>query len=151
MKFQCIAPRSITVKGRRTEYKVGQRISESAYLRLSKTMQSGFLPARQAVKKSPYLVEEVTFIIHEYIRNDSRIAVCEEFQKQFPNNKHTADSIMMTVCLLENLDNTKDGQDGSVYHLTEHIVKLAQDLYPDRFNDPSIDSKIDSLLAQIRG
>lgn len=151
MKFQCIAPCSSTSAGRRVEYKMGQRISETAYRRLSKSMQARFLPARQAVKKAPYTPQEVAFIVRSYLQNDSRSSVRVAFEKQFPNSKHTGDSIMMTACLLENLDNTKDGQDGSVYHLTDHIVRTAQQIAPERFSDPSIESKIDSLLSDIRG
>ena len=151
MKFQVIRPFSVTNKGRRVEYKLGQRISESAYQRLTKTQKGRFLPARQACKKAPYTREEIEFIVRAYLQNDNRNAVRIAFMKQFPKTLHTGDSIMMTACLLENLDNTKDGQDGTVYHLTQSVIDIAQEIDSERFSDPSMDSKLDTLLADIRG
>jgi hypothetical protein len=150
MKFQVIHPFNIVQNGKCKTYAMGQRISETAYNRLNKRQQERFLPARAAARKTPYLREEVEFIVRAYLQNDSRNSVRTAFQKQFPNSKHTGDSIMMTACLLENLDNTKDGQDGSVYHMTDLVIRIAQEIDPDRFSDPSIDSKLDSLLASIR-
>ena len=152
MKFQVIRPFSITNKGRRVEYKLGQRIGEAAYKRLTKSQQRNyFLSARQACKKAPYTRPEIEFIVRAYLQNDNRNAVRIAFMKQFPKTLHTGDSIMMTACLLENLDNTKDGQDGTVYHLTQSVIDIAQEIDSERFSDPSMDSKLDTLLADIRG
>jgi len=150
MKFQVVQPFSITRAGRRVEYKMGQRISETAYRRLTKTQQGRFLSARAAAGRVPYTREEVTCIVKAYLQNDNRVFVRDTFQQQFPNSKHTGDSIMFQACLLENLDNTKPGQSGS-YHLTDLVIQVAQEIDPERFSDPGIDFKIDSLLADIRG
>jgi hypothetical protein len=148
MKFQVIRPFSVSVKGRRTEYKMGQRISEAAYRRLTKTQQGRFLSARAAAGRVPYTREEVLCIVKAYLQNDNRLFVRDAFQQQFPNSKHTGDSIMFQACLLENLDNTKPGQSGS-YHLTDLVIQVAQEIDSERFCD-SVDSKLDDLLALIR-
>ena len=150
MKFQVIRPFSIVTKGKAKTYAMGQRIGESAYNKLSKRQQSYLLSARSAARKAPYTRPEVEFIVKSYLQNDSRQSVCDAFMAQFPNTLHTGDSIKMTACLLENLDNTKDGQDGSVYHLTQFVIQIAQEIDPERFSDPSMDSKLDSLLASLR-
>jgi hypothetical protein len=150
MKFQVIRPFSIVTKGKSKTYAMGQRIGETAYNRLSKRQQTYFLSARSASSRAPYTREEVIFIVESYLQNESRLAVRDAFQKQFPNSLHTGDSIMMTACLLENLDNTKDGQDGSVYHLTQFVIQIAQEIDPERFSDPGMDSKLDSLLTSLR-
>jgi len=129
---------------------MGDRISEVAYNKLSKRQQQRFLTARAASRKVPYLREEIEFIVNSYLKNDSRISVRNEFQSAFPKSKHTGDSIMMTACLLENLDNTKDGQDGSVYHMTELVISVAQEIDPERFSDPNVETKIDRLLASLK-
>ena len=87
MKFQVIRPFSVSVKGRRTEYKMGQRISEAAYRRLTKTQQGRFLSARAAAGRVPYTREEVLCIVKAYLQNDNRLFVREAFQQQFPNSK----------------------------------------------------------------
>ena len=150
MKFQVIRPFSIVTKGKSKSYAMGQRIGETAYSRLSTRQKTYFLSARAASRKVPYTREEVTFIIKSYLKNDSRTSVRNEFQSAFPKSLHTGDSIMMTACLLENLDNTKNGQDGSVYHLTDLVIQVAQEIDPERFSDPSIEVKLDSVLASLR-
>ena len=148
MKFQVTQPFSVTVKGRRTDYKMGQRITETAYRRLTKTQQGRFVSARAASGRVPYTREEVICIVKAYLQNDNRAFVRNTFQQQFPNSNHTGDSIMFQACLLENLDNTKPGQSGS-YHLTDLVIQVAQEIDSDRFCD-SVDSKLDALLAQVR-
>ena len=150
MKFQVIRPFSIVKNGKSKTYAMGQRIGETAYNRLSKRQQTYFLSARSAARKAPYTRQEVEFIVNSYLKNDNRMSVRNAFQLAFPNSLHTGDSIMMTACLLENLDNTKDGQDGSVYHLTQFVIQIATEIDPERFSDPGMDSKLDSVLASIR-
>tara|TARA_B100001059_G_C17458302_1_gene390841 strand:+ start:116 stop:565 length:450 start_codon:yes stop_codon:yes gene_type:complete len=149
MKFQVIRPFSIVKGGKSKSYAMGQRIGETAYSRLSTRQQTYFLSARAAAGRAPYTREEVTFIIESYIQNDNRMSVRDAFQKQFPNSLHTGDSVMFQACLLENLDNTKDGQNGS-YHLTDLVIQVAQEIDPERFSDPSMDAKLDSVLASLR-
>ena len=81
-------------------------------------------------KNTPYTREEVATIVRSYLKNDSRQAVAAEFFEVYPDSTNTHNSVMSTVCQLENIDNTKGG---GVYHLTELVVQVAKTIAPDRF------------------
>ena len=138
-------------RGNSKQIKVGTTLSQKEYDKLTpakqdKCSQLVTLPSGRI----RYTKEEIIKIVEFYQQNDNRASVSSKFFEFFPNTQHTADSVMFQVCLLENLDNTKPGQSGS-YHVTQLVVEVAHEIDPDRFYQPDIDSKLDSILDMIRG
>lgn len=149
MKFQVIRKFSVTVNGRRTEYNVGQRISEAAYRRLSSSQQRNyFLSARSAASRNPYTRPELEFIVSSYLNNDNPYNVRAEFIEQFPNTPHTAESVRAVAGQLRSLDNNYplDTQ----WDVKSLVREVAEELCPERFVE-CVESKLDALLADIRG
>ena len=108
MKFQCIRglSRRNPHTGRTTTYKVGQRIGQQAYNRLTtRQQQEHFLSARAAARKVPYLRSEVQQLVNLYLElNGSLETIRSAFLEANPNTQHTAESIRSAAGQLRSLD-----------------------------------------------
>jgi hypothetical protein len=115
MKFQVTRPFSITVKGRRTDYKLGQRIGEAAYRRLPlRQQQEYFQSARRAASNTPYTAAEMALILDAYVEGRSRKEITSLFSEVF-GSSHTPDSVNRMCGQLETLDVEHPAS-------TEHVV-----------------------------
>ena len=152
MKFQVIRPFSVTNKGRRVEYKLGQRIGESAYQRLTKSQQQRFLPARRCGNKN-WSNAEYQLLAELYVKyapsidTIDRNAIIEEFCQQF--STRTKDSVLMYIQVCVRIDNKMPSKEG-LANPAEGLVIALQDIDADRFTECSFEDKLDSLLADIR-
>ena len=152
MKFQVICPFAITVNGRRTDYVMGQRISETIYNRLNSTQQSRFLPARKCGAQS-WTHEEYTAVAEAYLKygkNGYKQAIAD-FRKV--SHRHSDNAIKIATYSCAHLDTTTD-VDGLKDHATE-LLLILQDMVPGRFTSTGkvedINLALDALLADIRG
>ena len=150
MKFQVTRAFSITVKGRRTEYKVGQRIGEAAYNRLTKSQQRNyFLSARAAAAKTPYTRQELESIVSLYVAHaGDREAMVADFIAANPGSQHTAASVRQVGSQLRAMDVQHPGDnDWTVKSL---VSEVAMEFDSERFTLASFDENLDALLADIR-
>ena len=152
MKFQVIKPFSVNTNGRRTEYKVGQRISETMYRRLNKTQQGRFLPARRCGSKN-WSNSEYQLLAQLYVQYSPSIdtidrkSIIDEFRSVF--NGRTKDSVLMYIQVCVGIDNQMMSKEG-LNNPAEGLVLALQDIDPDRFTECSFEDKFDALLADIR-
>ena len=153
MKFQVIRPFSITVKGRRVDYVLGQRIGEAAYNRLTKTQQGRFLPARRCGTKN-WTDAEYATLANAYVKyapsidTIDRNAIIEEFCQKF--STRTKDSVLMYIQICVRIDNKMPSKEG-LANPAEGLVLALQDIDSDRFTECSFEDKFNNLLAEIRG
>ena len=150
MKFQVIRPFSITSKGRRIEYKLGQRIGEAAYRRLTKSQQNNyFLSARSAARKTPYTRQEITELVNLYLTNSNLHFVRDTFVANNPNSGHSVDSVYQTAAQLRTMDVQFPGD--TEWAVKSLVAEVAISIDSDRFSSDLFDQRLDSLLADIRG
>ena len=150
MKYQVIRPSSITNKGRRVEYNMGNRIGESAYHRLTKTQQQRFLPARKCGTQS-WTRAEYQSVAESYLKygkNGYRHAI-NDFRKV--SDRHSDNAIKIATYSCAHLDTQSD-----VFGLKDHateLLEVLQELRPGRFTSTGrvedIESALDALLADI--
>lgn len=105
MKFQVVKAFSITTNGKRREYQLGQRISETQYNKLNKRVQAYLLPARKCSGLSYYTNEERELIAHLYHEGNNRNYIVSMFHKLF-GKTHSVDSIGQKVEMCKSVDNT---------------------------------------------
>jgi hypothetical protein len=152
MKFQVIRPFSIVARGRRTEYKLGQRIGEAAYHRLTKTQQGRFLPARKCGAQS-WTRDEYFAVAESYLKygKNGYVQTIADFRKV--SDRHSDNAIKIATYSCAHLDTTTD-VDGLKDHANE-LLEVLQEMVPGRFTATgkveNIDLALDALLADIRG
>ena len=148
MKFQVIRAFSITHNGRRTEYKMGQRIGEAAYRRLSARQQKEyFLSARAAASKTPYTRKELEQIVALYLESGDAYQVRSAFVAANPETGHTAESIRAVAGQLRALD--IQHPEDTEWTVKSLVREVAQEIAPERFSG-DIDLALDALLVDIR-
>ena len=147
MKFQVTQAFSVTTNGRRTEYKLGQRISETAYRRLNARHQARFLPANRCGKNA-WTGAEYAALAAAYVNNaGDRPAIIAEFRQQFSTHTNNAVDMMAQQCRqLDTNIQTAEGLD----HPAVGLVLALQDIDNERFAEMDFDAKFDALLAVIR-
>ena len=149
MKFQVVQPFSINRNGRRTEYRMGQRISEVQYRRLNTTQQSRFLSARSSASKTPYTRNEITQLVNLYLDNNDDLNLVKDLFCQLnPNSGHSVDSVYQTAAQLRTLDNHYPND--TQWAVKSLVREVAESINPDRFIN-NLDIQLDALLAEIRG
>lgn len=151
MKFQVTQSFSVTIKGRRTEYKVGQRIGEAAYRRLTKTQQGRFLPARRCGAQS-WTDAEYQAMANAYVNNaGDRKAIIAEFRQTSARHTDAALDIAAQAC--RELDLYVVESTGLKDHADGLLIAL-QDIDNDRFacvaKEEKAEAALDALLADIR-
>ena len=151
MKFQVIHPFSITAKGRRTEYKMGQRISETIFNRLTKTQKGRFLPARKCGAQS-WTRQEYVAVAEAYLnygKNGYQQSI-SDFRKV--SDRHSDNAIKIATYSCAHLDTTTD-VDGLKDHASE-LLEVLEEMVPGRFTSTGkvedVETALDSLLAEIR-
>ena len=152
MKFQVVQPFSITRAGRRVEYKMGHRIGEAAYRRLTKTQQGRFLPARRCGSQS-WTDAEYQAMANAYVRNaGDRKATIAQFREISARQTDSALDIAAQAC--RELDLYVVEATGLKDHAEGLLIAL-QDIDNDRFasvaKEKKAEAAIDALLADIRG
>ena len=152
MKFQCIATCSTTNKGRRTEYRTGERISETTYRKLSKTLQGRFLPARRCGSKN-WTDAEYQTLANAYVKyapsidTIDRNAIIDEVCSKYP--QRTKNSVLMYIQVCVRMDNKMPSKEG-LANPAEGLVLALQDIDIERFTECSFEDKLDALLNDIR-
>lgn len=151
MKFQVIRPFSITINGRRTEYTMGMRISETIYRRLNKVQQSRFLPANKC-KKDSWTTEEYIAVAKAYLKygkNGYKNAIVDF---RLVSDRHSDNAVKLATYSCAHLDTLSD-VDGMKDHADE-LLQILNDLCPGRFTKTgkveNIQDQLDALLADIR-
>tara|TARA_B100000900_G_C20244998_1_gene579534 strand:+ start:131 stop:631 length:501 start_codon:yes stop_codon:yes gene_type:complete len=150
-KFQVVAPFSITSKGKRTEFKMGDRISEIRYHRLSSRQQSRFLPARRCGAQS-WTNAEYAALAQAYVNHaGDRPAIIDAFR--LVSSRHTDAALDIAAQACRELDLYVQDSTGLKDHAAGLLLAL-QDIDPDRFSSVQSEEKlsdsIDSLLESIR-
>ena len=75
-------------KGRSIVGKVGDKITQTAYNRLSSTIQQRCLiPARNAPKNGDFTADECNYLVSQYCANVSLDDIIREFYELFPTHK----------------------------------------------------------------
>ena len=148
MKFQVTRAFSITRNGRRVDYKLGQRIGEAAYNRLTKTQQGRFLPARNAAAKTPYTRQEISELVNLYLSNSNLHFVRDTFVANNPNSGHSVDSVYQTAAQLRTMDVQYPGD--TEWAVKSLVAEVAIGIDSDRFSSDLFDQRLDALLADIR-
>lgn len=151
MKFQVTQAFAVTVKGRRTEYKLGQRIGEAAYRRLNARQQARFLPARRCGAQS-WTDAEYAAMAAAYVNNaGDRPAIISEFRQT--SDRHTDAALDIAAQACRELDLYVQEATGLKDH-AEGLLLALQDIDADRFGcvakEEKLEAAIDALLADIR-
>ena len=148
MKFQVTQSFSVTIKGRRTEYKVGQRIGEAAYRRLTKTQQGRFLPARKCGAQS-WTDQEYRAIAEAYILFGRSEFKCLDYFRNV-SDRHSDNAVRLAVNSCKFLDSKVHDAKG-LKDYAEGLLIALNDIEPGRFSgkELSINEKLDALLADL--
>ena len=151
MKFQVTQAFSVTVKGRRVDYKLGQRIGEAAYNRLSSRQQARFLPARKCGAES-WTREEYVAVAEAYLKygKNGYAQAIADFRQV--SDRHSDNAIKIATYSCAHLDTTTD-VDGLKDHASE-LLEVLNGMVPGRFTATgkvvNVELALDALLADIR-
>ena len=113
MKYVATRPFSITIKGKRTDYRTGDALTESKRKQLSTRLQQFTMESRKwaALKRAKYTPDEYAFIAKSYVNhvNPDTQESCEAhisnlFDLEFAGHDHGAASVIMVICQIKQVD-----------------------------------------------
>ena len=146
MKFQVVQPFSITSNGKRVNYAMGQRISETAYNRLNSRQRGRFLPARRCGAQSwtdaEYAALAAAYVAHA----GDRPAIIAAFREV--SDRHTDAAVDIAAQSCRELDTTVHESTGLKDHAAG-LLDVLNAIEPGRFASGKMMRQLDALLASI--
>jgi len=142
-KFQVIRPFSVVASGKRTEYKVGQRISKTAYDRLTKQQQERFLPANRCRAQS-WTDAEYAALAEAYMLHGQDRKACLRHFRDF-SDRHSDHAITFAAYSAASLDTLNDLE--GFKDFANGLLSALNDLAPGRFTATGRVQTVDPLDA----
>ena len=118
------------IKGRPITAKVGDKVSETVYNRLSTRLQGLCIPARQAPRNGDFISQETDLIVRLYVDGVATDDIVSEFYREFPNHVVNG-GVECQLRIVAGQDNTTD--DKGLENPGRVLRQSMDDIDPERF------------------